>query len=305
VETIWVEVPLSRNRPEFAWYVVVLQARFVANTCSGAVIAPLQSLFTSTTTVQTPSNVKTMDGLINFQDHIEEYVSPGDETQAASLRAALTSVSRSDPQVRLWSSSGAVNCTDGISPGHRACVFGQVSLTNMAALDDPFVAQLPAGYSSGLVRQFLPRVNSSATRTRISQAEFPSNCSYGDSFFANYSNTVENGYMYGEPVASSWHLIACMPGSQPTRPTNCMNGPKEISEQLYLNISAYDPANSPNDDPDSWSGLFKITLNTTSGYFEMPNYMNNRLPGPLLSDSPNNHCGRVCTYQGSGKDSAI
>lgn len=48
-------------------------------------------------------------------------------------------------------------------------------------------------------------------------------------------------------------------------------------------------------DPGNYS--FKMSLNTTAGYFELPNYKNGQLPGPLLSDDPELHCDEQCTRQ--------
>lgn len=45
------------------------------------------------------------------------------------------------------------------------------------------------------------------------------------------------------------------------------------------------------------SGYYRVTLNTTAGYFEVPNYMNNNLPGPLLAIDPLDACGSDCASQ--------
>jgi hypothetical protein len=137
------------------------------------------------------------------------------------------------------------------------------------------------------------------TRSRIAAVDFPLDCDYSQTFFANYSDTVMNGFENGTQVGISWHLVACMPGSQPLRPTYCADGPKHISEQLYLNISAWNPPTTDDLAPEEWSGLFKVTLNTTSGYFELPNIMNNQLPGQLLLGDPGDLCDRDCILQGN------
>ncbi|KAK3676798.1 hypothetical protein LTR78_003575 [Recurvomyces mirabilis] len=246
----------------------------------GAIVTPLQSIFTNTLTVQTPGDLRQIQKLTDFTDRLRG--DNNDDIAAATLRAAMISTSSTDPQNRLWSASGVTNCTTQTPATSSACAFGQISLSNTYALNDPFMAQLPAGYNTGLVRQFLPRLNSSVTRERITEADFPMNCSYQSTFFANYSTTVLTGWYNGSRVGPSWHLIACMPGTdEQSRPVS--RARQDFSEHLYLNLSAYNGPNSDNDTPDDWSGLFRVTLRTTSGYFELPNHMNANLPGPIFN----------------------
>lgn len=220
------------------------------------------------------------------------------QLDAANLRYALTSTAATDPQSRLWSAMGALNCSNSTYDSSAACAFGQLSLGNMSQLQDPFVAQLPAGYSTGLVRQFLPRINSSATRVRISELDFPTDCgSLPGSFYVDHSTAVNTGFIGGSPASTEWTLIACMPTDQTQSPWTNTRRRQDFSEELYLNLTARDPQEvmPPH---DQWSGFFKITVNTTAGFFELPNYVNGQKPGPLLTDDPNDHCGRDCILQG-------
>ncbi|KAK5721864.1 hypothetical protein LTR15_006457 [Elasticomyces elasticus] len=251
----------------------------------GALITPLQSVFTNTLTVQTPGQVGQIEQLTDFTDRLEALDEYSDQTAAAALRAAMVSTVSTDPQSRLWSASGATNCTGSRSVSNGACAFGQISLSNMKALDDAFVAQLPAGYNTGLIRQFLPRINSSVTRERITEAEFADDCGYQSTFFANYSTAVLTGYYNGSRSGPSWHLIACMTGES-QRLISQTRSRQDLREQLYLNLSAYNPPMSTHGAPEHWSGLFRITLDTTSGYFELPNYKRSGLPGPLFPTAP-------------------
>lgn len=76
----------------------------------------------------------------------------------------------------------------------------------------------------------------------------------------------------------------------PWRPTR---NRQDFSEELYLKVSVSFPID--NIPPDN---AYKITLNTTAGYFELPNYMNGGTAGPLLDEDPNNICGNHCLPQG-------
>ncbi|KAL2008765.1 hypothetical protein VTN00DRAFT_6959 [Thermoascus crustaceus] len=46
--------------------------------------------------------------------------------------------------------------------GIMVCMQGGVALGNMSLLQNPFLAQLPSDYGTGLIRQFVPRFNSTA-----------------------------------------------------------------------------------------------------------------------------------------------
>ncbi|CAK1359758.1 unnamed protein product [Cercospora beticola] len=264
----------------------------------GASLSPLQSVFLTSKTVQTPVSLASLGKITDLIDLFDEG-SFYNQLTPAELRSALTSTTSTDPQTRLWTADGALNCTGSVGNNNTACAFGQVSLANMSQLHDSFIAQLPAGFSTGLVRQFIPRINSSISRERIPAAAFPAHCERsGNSFFASYAGTWESGYVNGSLAASSWGVVACMPTDQSKSLWNKTRNRQTISEQLYLNLTAL--SSNPYKQwwsEDQWSGLFRITLNTTSGYFELPNIMNGGLPGPLLKNGPEAHCGRDCVIQ--------
>lgn len=73
---------------------------------------------------------------------------------------------------------------------------------------------------------------------------------------------------------------------------------QDFSESLYVNVSL----NGFFEFISNTSALYKVDLNTTIGYFEMPNFMNGLKPGPLLEVDPGRLCGKDCNEQGSGKN---
>ncbi|KAE8327171.1 hypothetical protein BDV39DRAFT_205304 [Aspergillus sergii] len=158
-----------------------------------------------------------------------------------------------------------------------SCLTGGPSLNQISTLNDPFFAELPNTLDTGLYRQFMPRINCTANVTKISESEFPTLCG-ADSGDFSVDYQVNNG-----SEGDVWRLRACMPTEfthsrwKPTRARH------DFVEELFLNVSlgvspfsAFSPVNS----------LYKITMNTTYGYFELPNYMNGCLPGPLLNEDP-------------------
>lgn len=52
-----------------------------------------------------------------------------------------------------------------------------------------------------------------------------------------------------------------------------------------------------NETAEPYSTYIHITVDTTAGYFELPNYMNSQKAGPILNDDPNATCGESCMVQ--------
>lgn len=73
---------------------------------------------------------------------------------------------------------------------------------------------------------------------------------------------------------------------------------QDFSEQLFLNISVMGYDLSAHNLPAT-GGIFKITSNTTAGYFELPNYMNGGQAGPIIDGTPDDigNCGSNCLTQ--------
>ncbi|KAF8815773.1 hypothetical protein BYT27DRAFT_7224704 [Phlegmacium glaucopus] len=260
----------------------------------GGIISPLQSLFLTSRTIKTPTRPGMVVQLTDILD-LFKTSSYDLDLIPVLVRSAITSTSKTDLQSGLWTSSPIICNTptsknDNTDPTSESCALGGITLANMSQLPEPFLAQLPLGYNTGLIRQFLPRINSSATREVITEADFPANCdTLPGSFYVNYANAREFG---------NWSLIACMPANQINSPWKPVRTRQDFSEELYLNLSVSGFGAAPWDPPETRGGLFKIIVNTTAGFFELPNYMNRQLPGPLLDDDPSNYCGIDCVSQG-------
>jgi hypothetical protein len=69
---------------------------------------------------------------------------------------------------------------------------------------------------------------------------------------------------------------------------------QDFSEELHLNVTVLNLTSG-----NIESGFYKITLDTTAGYFELPNYMNQGVAGPLLDKDPITVCGDEddCVYE--------
>lgn len=265
----------------------------------GLVIPPLQEIFLSTNTIKTPTSPSEVPYLLDIPDQLE-YLG-GDESYRASnlivilTRNALASTTNVQRQPQIWQGPNG-SCALPEKWGSQlppSCNRGGVTLGNMSALESPFLAQLPSGYSTGLIQQFLPRINSTAQYRKIAADEFPEACDQIDgSFYVKYFNETDR--QHGSPTA--WGIEACMPANLRNTPWKSTRDRQDFTEELYLNITLvdYEYIGSP-----SVNNLFyKVTLDTTAGYFELPNYMNGQIAGPLLDKDPNHICGSSCETEG-------
>jgi hypothetical protein len=99
-------------------------------------------------------------------------------------RSALAVASTTQVQTQLWQGAN-VSCayTREISVPSQSCTHGGVSFANMSGLEHPFLAQLASGYNTGLIQQYLPRINSTARYEDTSADEFSKNCNRIDGTF--------------------------------------------------------------------------------------------------------------------------
>ncbi|KAK7031730.1 hypothetical protein R3P38DRAFT_2522568 [Favolaschia claudopus] len=297
----WTDIPLILHLLFGGWKRYgssLLVVAIFLNALAGASISPLQELFLTTKTIRTPTYPQLISNLIDIPDRLDPLVdSATDTAHVISLtRDRLASTTNSQPQMNLWSQ--APDCNLLTQPGRNSplCVIGgsQYVLGNMTLLEDPFFSQLPAGFSTGLVKQFAPRINSTAHRENITANAFPSNChQIPDALFIRYAN-VSNGAMNGQAYA----VEVCMPANVTASPWKSQHTRQDFSEVMYLNItlSGWDFSSSLGLANTSYYS--KITVNTTAGYFELPNYMNGGVNGPLLVDDPANYCDLSCAPQG-------
>ncbi|OBT85072.1 hypothetical protein VE02_07336 [Pseudogymnoascus sp. 03VT05] len=157
----------------------------------------------------------------------------------------------------------------------------QNTLIDMSTITDPFWAELLSGINTGLLQQFAPRVNSTATWEENSAAVLPDDCNEAsDAFYLRYE--YDDVFQYSVEI--------CLPGNMSQSPWRNQNSRQDITEELYLKMNF-----SGNYDYSGWishqgaqPGTYsnKLTLRTTTGYFELPNYMNGQVPGPLLDELP-------------------
>ncbi|GAW22640.1 hypothetical protein ANO14919_121820 [Xylariales sp. No.14919] len=295
----WIESSIFL-RPPWRWKRYGSWFLFYAYLLSllGSIISPLQELFLGTKTIKTLTEPQSIWDLADFNSHFGLYDWQTDDGYVTAVtRGRLATTWTSTPQPRLW--SGHLDCnlltqvpTYGDSDDDRNLLCGinggYNTFGNFSTLKDPYFCQLPSGFSTGLVRQFAPRINSTAHRENVTVDQYPKDCAETpESLYIHYSNSSRE-------ANNSWSLDVCMPGDQSLSPWKDLLERQDFTEELYLKISiqGFEDDGMPSGDYYS-----KITLDTTAGFFELPNYMNGGVAGPLLEDSLNNHCGTDCAKQ--------
>ncbi|KAK2763568.1 hypothetical protein CKAH01_15960 [Colletotrichum kahawae] len=279
-------VPGGRHKTPF---LIVAIAVYIL----GGLLSPLQEAFLSVLSTK----VTYAPGASSYLADIpEQFKYTGrayaeDNSVVLITRGLLETTSSSQPQAQLWQGSGYA-CSDSQEvDGKRiseTCRFG-TTLEDITKLEAPFLAQLPAGYSTGLIRQFVPRINSSADVDLVTAEDFPKSCeTMPGSFWASYfSEAGGRSYPAYPPVS----IQICMPGNLTTTPWKRTRDRQSFTESLYLNISF--------EQTEPKIAYWKISMNTTAGYFQLPNEWN-QTAGELLGKDPfgpEGACQRGCEKQ--------
>ncbi|KAK2799563.1 hypothetical protein FQN51_006877 [Onygenales sp. PD_10] len=199
------------------------------------------------------------------------------------LRYAITASNIGDINPYIWMNTS--DCSEfssystkkpsrcdrtGLHPMNGGLSFGSIEPGKS------FISPVLADFNSGFYQSQAPRVNSTILYNNVTQNEFPENCvDLPGSFYAEYSAASDD-----KPIYS---VQACMPANQTFVPWKQGQFPQTISEVLYLNITI---GNDRENFYSSWfSGkptVFKIQVNSTAGYFDLPNYSNNNTASDLL-----------------------
>ena len=246
----------------------------------GFTIAPLQQYYIGQESFkfQTSSNFGFQDGTDIFDLFSIDEI----QLQIAMLRSQLASISTHDFQPNLWQ-EGTFHCSPNVSSSFQVpeeCSHGGTTFENISSLLGTYTAQLPSGYQTGLITQYMPRMNSSVSYTNVSEAEFPQHC-----------DTIPGAYytefIYNKTVLN---LQVCMPHDMTYSPWKATRDRQDISETMFLRARYGNLVNTDPFDFNFANTTVKLVVNTTLGYFELPNYNNGGIAGPLLAKDPHDSC---------------
>ncbi|KAK4554813.1 hypothetical protein LTR86_007961 [Recurvomyces mirabilis] len=268
----------------------------------GGIIQPIQQVFLTTTSIKVPIYRVKLQNIADITDFLKYAPAssnrPDDGSVVLMTRSALATTTGTEPMTQLWQSGVVCDAADLASnssssiaagqwvPPPSACGYG-ATLGNISSLSDSFFSQLPSTTTTGVIKQFAPRFNSSSTYEVISSTDYPANCSEVGAYSVRYSNNASD-------TVNPWAVEACLPGIVTQTPWTSTHLRQDFMEVLYLNVSRADAGATL----QSNGSLYRITMKTTAGYFELPNYMNGGHPGALLVDDPNNQCDYSCERQG-------
>ncbi|KAF4161810.1 hypothetical protein CNMCM6936_002963 [Aspergillus lentulus] len=143
----------------------------------GAAISPVQQIFLSYKTIKRVGYPVSLTQITDFTDLFPDR-GPDIGLDATKLRATLALTVNTVVQPRLWSSdNGIVSLQDKSYYTSSAWqTKSQNTLANISTITDPFWAELPTSTNTGLLRQFAPRINSTAIWENNSAATLPEGC---------------------------------------------------------------------------------------------------------------------------------
>lgn len=135
-----------------------------------------------------------------------------------------------------------------------------------------FVSALPHGTNTGVLREHALRMNSSTAQCqRVPAAEFPEACPGERPFTGEFSGALRT-------------IRFCAPGAYETAPWTLSRNRQDITEEVYFDIVV--PKNDSIDETLPYNRTVRCEVNSTRGYFELPNYYNDGIPGQLLDKWP-------------------
>lgn len=133
-----------------------------------------------------------------------------------------------------------------------------------------FVASLPAGTTTGVLRQHIMRLNSTVSCAALPLSDYPASCSGANPLQTSFDYTSSANY------ARNATVDICAPGEAGKYPWTLSRNRQDLSEELFIRTSG-----TQNDD-----GVLRCSAQTTRGYFELGNAHNKGVHGPLLLKWP-------------------
>lgn len=207
------------------------------------------------------------------------------------LIKSLATVTDTDVQTYLWRDASSDWSTFQISDRGSA-----VGSTFFAPYYDDshlsyFVAALPNNTNTGVLREHIMRLNSSAECNAIDASAFPQTCDGADPLVVSYSSQVDPAD-FDNDKPKNFTIDICVPGNLSASPWTLSRDRQDITEDLYINVHI-DSATLQSwgywsSAPSATNFTVHCTGKTTRGYFELPNYHNEFTTGPLLEKWPDN-----------------
>lgn len=98
-------------------------------------------------------------------------------------------------------------------------------------------------------------------------------------------------YVYNETLLN---LRVCIPNTKSGSPWQATRDRQDISEEMYMDMS-FGLFDGVTGSQKLANQTFQVAVNTSLGYFALPNYNSSGIAGPLLAKDPDSYCNN--TYQ--------
>jgi hypothetical protein len=173
------------------------------------------------------------------------------------MRNDLATLNGEEVQPHIWSDTRSSGVTTTDYKGYR-----------------DFVAALPRGTTTGVLREHTMRLNSTATCNSLEMSSFPATCRGENPLQASLK--YQGTYDWGRPDRNISTVEICAPGDVGKHPWTLSRNRQDLSEEVFLKFTG--------DEYDT--GVLHCTGLTTRGYFELGNIHNGDTFGPLLDKWP-------------------
>ncbi|KAH8663613.1 hypothetical protein BGZ60DRAFT_411729 [Tricladium varicosporioides] len=144
-----------------------------------------------------------------------------------------------------------------------------------------FTSTVPAGATTGVLRQHAIRMNSVVECSVIDNDQFPAVCPGSNPFTASFPSSV---VLLGSNASNtiSTDIRICSPGNQTHNPWLSHRNSQSITEELFIGVP-------PTRFYPSDYHTMRCHAETTRGYFELGNVHNGNNPGPILDLWPDDN----------------
>lgn len=187
----------------------------------------------------------------------------------------------SDKQPFLWSTNSPnITSVD-------ANITDSSSFNNIPKVQ--FIATFPVGTDTGVLRELALRLNMSVSCSLVPQSDFPSTCPGHVPLYQTFSNIKSStSGPFGDLSNPRYHAQMCAPGNTRLSPWNNTSDRQDITEEFWLDYqqTPHDGIWGNRDESSNYTQ--NCYGNSTLGYFELPNYWNGHVAGPLLDKVPPN-----------------
>jgi len=200
--------------------------------------------------------------------------------------SGLASLSDEESQFRMWSVDATYKEADKWSgwgiPDDSLFhwLFWRRTRLDTDPYPDFFVAGIPRGTTTGVLRQLVMRLNSSVVCDEVDPNDFPSPCPSDKPLTVFWEGVFEK------------NVRICVPGNYTAFPWTPSRDHQDLVEEIYINVNhtriahPYRRQEEPLSTLSNASYSIRCTATTTRGYFELGNYHNNNTYGPLLEQWP-------------------